>query len=595
MEETHRGHETARAKTVMDEEMELLRENSFEVAERMLLKMMVAVDDVRNMSEAIKDKGEKTKLQIQQHFQEVKKVLRQREQALLETTEQIVLTKGAALNKQRDKLEHSKTELEAQVRDHTPLYYRLHPPLLLLMSLLQVERLKVILGNHEDVSFLSRKRLIASDVSRVIDRAQLNDRTPVETTKDGPDWHLPPDLLSNATSFGEVFCKPCPSKFTAVGEGLKKAFVGLEARFTVEARDRYGQRSYVSGTKINVTIKGSDELSEIVMQVSEKDKGEYIVTYVPTEIGYHTISITADDKRISSDQFHVVVFKSKDYLALGQPQSVITKQQIRCEPSVSTMRGIATLPNGDIIFTDAFCLRVINPTTGQLIRTIGCYGNGPGEFTLPLGLAVNQQGFIFVSDSTNHRIQKFSSNGRFQLVFGVTGRGGGLNSPEGISLLGEEKVYVADQGNNRIQVFSQKNGRHSTSFGRKGREPGQFIEPRDVAVDSRNHCVLVSDTGNARIQALSLDGKPLLHFGTRGSVRLSFPYFLAVDENGFIVVTETKTQMVTILTPQGSFVRYLGPSVGETPGYFRTPYGVTITSKGLIMVTDSTIPSVLIF
>lgn len=458
-----------------------------------------------------------------------------------------------------------------------------------------MERLKVVLSNLDDVSLLSKKRQLAAEVSRVVDRAQLNDRTPVESTKDGPDWHLPPDLLSNAMSFGEVFCKPCSSKFTAVGEGLKKAFVGLEARFTVEARDRYGQRSYVSGTRVNVVIKGSDELSEIALQVREKDKGEYLVTYIPTEIGYHTITVTADNKRISSDQFHAVVFKSKDYLALGQPQLVITKQQIRCEPSVSTMRGIATLPNGDIIFTDAFCLRVINPTSGKLIRTIGCYGNGPGEFTLPLGLAVSQQGNIFVSDSTNNRVQKFTAGGRFQSMFGMQGRGGGLSSPEGISLLGDDKVYVADQANNRIQVFSQKNGRLSNSFGRRGREPGQFIEPRDVAVDSKNNRVLVSDTGNFRIQALSLDGKPLLHFGTQGSVRLTFPYFLAVDENGFIVVTETKTQMVTILTPQGSFVRYLGPPVGEAPSYFRTPYGVTISSKGLIMVTDSTIPSMFIF
>ena len=396
-------------------------------------------------------------------------------------------------------------------------------------------------------------------------------------------------------NFGEVFCKPCPSKFTATGEGLKKAFVGLEARFTVEARDRYGQRSYISGTRIDVMIKGSDELSEVAVQVAERDKGEYVITYIPSEIGYHSITVTADDKRISSNQFNAIVFKSKDYLALGQPQSVLTKQQIRCEPSISTMRGIATLPNGDIIFTDAFCLRIINPTTGQLLRTIGCYGNGPGEFTLPLGLAVSPQGTIFVSDSTNNRIQKFSNSGRFQLVFGIQGRGGGLNSPEGISLLGEEKIYVADQGNNRIQVFSQKNGRHNNSFGRKGREPGQFMEPRDVAVDAKNHCVLVSDTGNARIQALSLDGKPLLHFGTRGSVRLSFPYFLAVDENGFILITETKTQVVTVLTPQGSFVRYLGSPGGDVPSYFRTPYGVTISSKGLIMITDSTIPSVLIF
>ena len=116
VEDTHRGHDTARAKQVLQEELELLRENSFEVAERMLLKMTVAVDDVRNMAEAVKEKGENTKHQIQKHFQEVKKVLRQREQALLETTDRIVMTKAAALNKQKDKLEQSKSELETHVR-----------------------------------------------------------------------------------------------------------------------------------------------------------------------------------------------------------------------------------------------------------------------------------------------------------------------------------------------------------------------------------------------------------------------------------------------------------------------------------------------
>lgn len=116
VEETHRGHDCAKANKVLEEELEQLRENCFELAERMLLKMTVAVDDVRNMTEAVKEKGERTKHQIQQHFQEVKKVLRQREQALLETTEQIVMTKEAALNKQREKLENSKSELETHVR-----------------------------------------------------------------------------------------------------------------------------------------------------------------------------------------------------------------------------------------------------------------------------------------------------------------------------------------------------------------------------------------------------------------------------------------------------------------------------------------------
>lgn len=126
VEETHRGHDFAKANKVLEEELETLKENSYELAERMLLKMTVAVDDVRNMTEAVKEKGERTKHQIQQHFQEVKKVLRQREQALLETTEQIVMTKVAALNKQKEKLENSKSELETHVRNRSSCKLSVH-------------------------------------------------------------------------------------------------------------------------------------------------------------------------------------------------------------------------------------------------------------------------------------------------------------------------------------------------------------------------------------------------------------------------------------------------------------------------------------
>ena len=89
-------------------------------------------------------------------------------------------------------------------------------------------------------------------------------------------------------------------------------------------------------------------------------------------------------------------------------------------PEVSTMRGICTLPGDKIVFADAFCLRVVSPE-GELLQTIASFGNGPGQFNLPLSVAANRLGFIFVSDSTNHRVEKFASDGRFMLMFGKNG------------------------------------------------------------------------------------------------------------------------------------------------------------------------------
>lgn len=455
-------------------------------------------------------------------------------------------------------------------------------------SVVQVLKLKHILASKDDYSFLKDKKKLLADVAQVVEIAQTKDRVPVQTTEDGPDTYLPDHLLSSAHTFGEVYCRPFPSKFTARGEGLSKGFLDRKAIFRIEARDRYGQRSIVGGTKIKVLIQDPNH-NMITPLIEDTKEGEYLVTYTPTKVGYHLIRITADDVKIMNGDSHVVVFNRQDYFSLGVPRKFISKSDLRTEPPVSTMRSVCTLPSGLVVFTDAFCLRIVNTDTKQLITTIGSYGTANGQFSRPHGLAVNQQGHIFVSDTTNHRIQKFSSGGRHLLTMGSMGQKiGFLKSPEGIAVLGEEKLFVADTGNDRIQVFLQKTGKSQQSFGKRGTNAGQFSSPRDVAVDNKNGRLLVSDTGNFRIQALTFDGKPLTQFGNPkgGSVYLNYPYCVAVDNDGFILVTETRSHYVTILTPRGALVRHLGGH-GDGPGQFKMPYGICVNSyNGQVIVSD---------
>ena len=72
----------------------------------------------------------------------------------------------------------------------------------------------------------------------------------------------------------------------------------------------------------------------------------------------------------------------------------------------------------------------------------------------PAGLAITN-GTIFVSDSRNHRIQKFSLDGKYLGQFGSFGSGPGqLNIPWGLGLDTDGNVYVADWRNDRIQKWS---------------------------------------------------------------------------------------------------------------------------------------------
>ena len=59
----------------------------------------------------------------------------------------------------------------------------------------------------------------------------------------------------------------------------------------------------------------------------------------------------------------------------------------------------------------------------------GTPGNGTGQFEQPQGVAVDSSGNVYVADTDNDRIQKFSSNGNFINMWGTT-RVSGTNNPQ---------------------------------------------------------------------------------------------------------------------------------------------------------------------
>lgn len=87
----------------------------------------------------------------------------------------------------------------------------------------------------------------------------------------------------------------------------------------------------------------------------------------------------------------------------------------------------------------------------EFLRKWGTLGSGDGQFNWPVGVAVDASGNVYVADSGNHRIQKFTSSGAFITNWGTQGTGdGGFNRPYGVAVGASGNVYVADSFNNRI-------------------------------------------------------------------------------------------------------------------------------------------------
>lgn len=231
--------------------------------------------------------------------------------------------------------------------------------------------------------------------------------------------------------------------------------------------------------------------------------------------------------------------------------------------------------------------------------TIGSNGTNAGEFDAPRGIAFAPDGSFFVADSRNHRIQHFDKDGNFINMWGEFGDstfddlpGGILNEPWGVAVGPDGSVYVSDTWNHRIQKFDP-DGTPITRWGHYGQaEDGEaFWGPRGIAVDAQGQ-VYVSDTGNKRIVIFDADGGYLTEFGTTGMGAGEFDESVgvAVDSEGIVYVTDTWNQRIQSFTPNIDGTLYFPLDQWDIAGWYgqsldNKPF-IAVDNNGSVFVTD---------
>lgn len=138
--------------------------------------------------------------------------------------------------------------------------------------------------------------------------------------------------------------------------------------------------------------------------------------------------------------------------------------------------------------------------------SFGGPGFQPGRFISPAGIAIDEDGTVYVADSGNHRIQKFSADGRPLAQWGAWGSQAGLLSyPAGLGYA-DGRITVADQANHRVQVFD-RNGAFLRQWGaappQVGDWPGRMHLPEGLAVSSSGGLTVVSEPLEDRLQVFA--------------------------------------------------------------------------------------------
>ncbi len=138
-----------------------------------------------------------------------------------------------------------------------------------------------------------------------------------------------------------------------------------------------------------------------------------------------------------------------------------------------------------VLDNDETCqIVVMDRSTGEVLRTLGGPGGAPGEFKIPNSLCVDPEGFLYVSDTHNFRIQKLKRNGEAVWVKGTPGyRLGQFGRPRGVRTGPDGTLYMADGATEIIQMWDPQ-GNILMRFGGPGAAPGALVLPATVAVDS---------------------------------------------------------------------------------------------------------------
>jgi tripartite motif-containing protein 71 len=222
--------------------------------------------------------------------------------------------------------------------------------------------------------------------------------------------------------------------------------------------------------------------------------------------------------------------------------------------------------------------------------------NADGLYRFPTGIAIDKDGNVYVADSWNDRIQKFSSDGTFITKWGSRGSGDGeFRFPTGIAIDKDGNVYVADFSNDRIQKFSS-DGTFITKWGSSGSGDGEFLRPYYIGIDASSNSVYVSDFSNSRIQKFSSDGTFITKWGSRGYDDGQFgtgdgtfftgPTGIAIDKDGNVYVADFSNDRIQKFSSDGTFITKWGSS-GSGDGEFRFPTGIAIDKDGNVYVADS--------
>ena len=271
---------------------------------------------------------------------------------------------------------------------------------------------------------------------------------------------------------------------------------------------------------------------------------------------------------LSQLEIQIVEFgelKGVDYSQKKEPVIAVGKRG-KADNELNDARGLALDELNQLIYiADWGNIRI------QVVSFAGNFLNTFGQeaLKLPTGIAVTEDN-VFVTDLDLNALFQFRKKDyKLMRRTGIEGRGEGkLNCPRGLCIDNNGDVYVADSSNYRVSVFSND----LTFLNCLGTQ--QLKSPKDVKVTQDS--VVVLDRSPNCIHFYSRSGELLRSFVTQGEDGMVYgPVFFCLDPAGSILITDYYRHSIKILSPSGQLIHTIGKR-GHERGELHCPFGICI-------------------
>jgi uncharacterized protein (TIGR03437 family) len=219
------------------------------------------------------------------------------------------------------------------------------------------------------------------------------------------------------------------------------------------------------------------------------------------------------------------------------------------------------------------------------------YKDGPAlsaQFDLPVGIAVDAAGNLYIGEKNNHVVRLISPAGTVSTIagvngsFGFSGDGGPplkavFRYPTGIAIDGAGNINISDSGNLRIRAFNPTtnilntvagNGLWRTTPDGASATQAYFFAPQQISFDSKGN-LLIADSQTFRVRRVNSDGtfQTLAGNGASGiggiggpatKALLSNPSMAVADSNGSVYIADVGASVVYRIGPAGNLGVFAG-------------------------------------